>query len=382
VKNKEYFGFDGDEMYTTDEPEFMTDSEDNAGGNEMARHAVERFLEAETSDYTSSYETRKKERPERSERPERPKRPKRGQAIEAPPVPESMDDDWRPLAAPTFDDDDEFMTQLASVRKKDRPRRREPNPMPQPAVQVNKERRRAPSSSGHPDGNTDWAPLEDEDFTTFRQRYSSNEVVSPPRATRVKEPRPRGSVPVHRREPDYPEGGDGNPLRYLLAFMFVGILALMAFLALNNRNLRRDLDVYQAQAAAVNDNAVNLAQANLEINSYQALVTELRADITYLESQLESMGYVQDGEEPYVPEEAPNRPTDETPPEEVPPPPPAEPEPVIHIVQSGDVLSRIANLHYGSSTQFYIDKIVNANPALTNPNDIRIGQELVIPPRE
>jgi len=53
--------------------------------------------------------------------------------------------------------------------------------------------------------------------------------------------------------------------------------------------------------------------------------------------------------------------------------------PIIHIVQSGEMLSRIAYQYFGSSAQEYIDLIVTANRV--NPDEIRIGDELIIPLR-
>lgn len=57
------------------------------------------------------------------------------------------------------------------------------------------------------------------------------------------------------------------------------------------------------------------------------------------------------------------------------------PAPVVrtHIVQSGETLSDIAFQYYGSSAQWR--KIQAANPKLlANPNKIRVGMKLIIPP--
>lgn len=52
--------------------------------------------------------------------------------------------------------------------------------------------------------------------------------------------------------------------------------------------------------------------------------------------------------------------------------------PTTHIVESGQSLSSIAALHFGSSSQIYIDAIMEANE-MTNPNVLALNQELIIP---
>lgn len=52
-----------------------------------------------------------------------------------------------------------------------------------------------------------------------------------------------------------------------------------------------------------------------------------------------------------------------------------------YTVQPGDSLSRIAEQFYGDASQYM--KIFNANrDKLKDPNTIRVGQELVIPPQD
>src|SRR5690606_34169520 len=52
-----------------------------------------------------------------------------------------------------------------------------------------------------------------------------------------------------------------------------------------------------------------------------------------------------------------------------------------HVVQSGDTLSGIAQKYLGSSARF--EEIYEANrDLLKNPNDLRVGMKLKIPPRE
>ncbi len=51
-----------------------------------------------------------------------------------------------------------------------------------------------------------------------------------------------------------------------------------------------------------------------------------------------------------------------------------------YTVQNGDTLEQIARRHYGSGTPALIQKISRANN-MTNPNALKVGQKLVIPPK-
>ena len=361
----DYFGYDNEERSGTSD----------GSANELARNAVERFLESEASDHAIGYDGRHRERPERAERERRVPRSS---------APADSTGVWPLTTAPVYDDDDEFMTQLASIRR-DRPRRdKEPNPHPNPAIRMDDEHHR--TASEWSDSDADWADHEDESFQ-YRHRVEDHTLAA--REARIKEPRPRGTVPTHRREPSRSDGGDGtNPLRYLLAFMFVGVLFLMAVLAFNNRNLRQDLYSYQTQIARIEDNTAALERAQLELTAYQELLAEYRAfggqqdESTQLEnpdpSNQDPEGDAYNNVENDV-ETNHSPPTDETPAYPTQPPQP-EPQQVIHIVQPGDMLGRIARYHYGSSAQVYVNKIMAANN-ITDASRIQPGDELVIPPR-
>ncbi|MCL2528150.1 MAG: LysM domain-containing protein [Defluviitaleaceae bacterium] len=387
MRDQEYYDFEGSEHNTdiNEEHDYIDDSDPHNQGNEMARNAVERFLEAETSDYIAGYESRKKGRIDKGQ----------GVSINPDDYPPAgyTDDAWRPASPPSFEEDEEYMAKLANVRR-DRPRRRESNPI-KPAVRVNAERRRrvpepAARSEVRTEAEVDWVSPGEEDYNTFRPRPAGPDIMSPPREASIKEPRPRGTVPVHRREPENTDDGEGpSPLRYLLAIVIVAVLGLTAFLAYDNRNLRRDVIVLEAQATEVDMNAINLASANVEIAGYRTTLAEYRAENANLRGQLESIGgYEPPADEPDTQDvspvagEPPSRPSDDTPPVEEPPAQPPAAEPTIHVVQPGQVLSRIANIHFGSSAQVYVDLIVAANDSISNPNDIQIGQEIIIPPRE
>jgi len=379
VSDREYFGYDGDDNHhdtNTDHKTYGTET-DEVGTNEMARNAVERFLESETSDYIAGYESRRRGRPERSERERR---------TIPPHSTEKGDGSWGSITTASYDDNsDEYMARLANIRR-DRPRRdKETTPTPNPAVRVNEERHYSTSTTtpDWPDeAETDWPGAED----PYSFKYRTDETAITPREAMVKEPRPRGTVPVHRRDPAHLDSSDGpNPLRYLLAFMFVGVLFLMAILAVNNRNLRQNIDTYRIQIARVEDNAVALELANLEIVALEETLDEYRLLNQQQDSQLEALGFGQGEEEelPLIEEDVASHspPSSETTPYEPEPPPPAAPEYTVHIVQAGETLSHIALRHFGSRAQTYIDLIASANN-ITNPSLIREGDRLNIPTRE
>ncbi len=51
-----------------------------------------------------------------------------------------------------------------------------------------------------------------------------------------------------------------------------------------------------------------------------------------------------------------------------------------YVVRNGDTLEQIARRYYGSGKPSFIQKISRANN-MTNPNSLKIGQRLVIPPK-
>ena len=331
-------------------------------GNEMARSAVERFLESESGDDVVSDYLRKERPLHREEMPE----------------PESVK---RAKSTPKYDNDEEYMTRLADARR-ERQRRREQNPEPKPAVRVNVERPRRshPVVVQEPVTDEEWAPMAEEDFNSFRERYSEPHVMAP---REPKEPNP--GLGERTRAAAAPRRGtealaDGpSPLRYMLAIIAVGVLILMSFLALNNRSLRLNLERYEAYAARVGEYAANASLLQLDNYAYRAAYASIAAELEAANAQLNALN--NSGEyNPYPPQDGtPARPDDEATNQPDPPAQPPAPAPVIHIVESGQILSRIALYHFGNSGQRYVDLIVAANENLTNPNDIYVGQELIIP---
>ena len=344
----EYYEYEKDDINIP--AEYDEDPYDYTG-HEPARNAVERFLEEEAGDFLSSgYE--------RTSRP---------------PMPTETEDTTWELPDPRSEGDEDYMTRLANARI-ERQRRKEQIPTPKPAVRVNVERKRSFAVS-QPQERDDTEPMDEADFDSFRQRYSSD-VVSQPKEAREKLPRSRGPAKAEPKETG--SGDDGpNPLKYLVAIVFVGLLGLMTFLAANNRGLRRDIDEYRVQAAGVVDTASEISSLAVQVSSYRDQVARLQNIVEDLERQLDAV--LGPAQNEYPPGDDDYTPANDGAPHDPGPAGPAEP--VVHIVQAGEMLSRIARQHFGSNDQRYIDMIVAANN-LSDPNAIFEGQRLYIPPRE
>lgn len=50
-----------------------------------------------------------------------------------------------------------------------------------------------------------------------------------------------------------------------------------------------------------------------------------------------------------------------------------------HVVQKGDVLSKICSAYYGTARKDVVDAVARAN-GLADPQALRVGQQLVLPP--
>ena len=51
----------------------------------------------------------------------------------------------------------------------------------------------------------------------------------------------------------------------------------------------------------------------------------------------------------------------------------------IHIVKPKDTLYAICRLYYGAANKGLVARIMDANPAITDPNVIKVGQKIVVP---
>jgi len=350
------------------EPDYFDEyAEPHEYDNEMARSAVERFLEAETADDDISEHNRKSTHIRHDEMTE----------------PEGIK---RSTSAKKLDDDEEYMTRLADARR-ERQRRKEQNPVPKPAVRVNAERPRRSHSLAieKPPTDEEWTPMAEEDFESFRKRYNEPHVMAPREAKAKSSERTRKKT-VSRRSSERPTEGP-NPLRYLLVAVALFVLGVMMVMAFNNRNLRLDVARLEASATGSIEDAAEIVSLSLAIEEYRHELASLQEDFDAQYNLLLEHGiiagddYVGDDYTPPV-DTTPTRPEDEAepppqPPAE-PPPPPQPPAPVTHIVQQGQFLSHIAFAHFGSSATRYVELIANANN-LAYPFPIQIGQELTIP---
>ena len=374
VRENEHFDYKFDDDDIQDVPDERVQEQDYYDeydesyeyGNEMARSAVERFLESESGD---ANDQRQKQKPSRREG-----------------TPES---DKRSPSTPQYENDEEYMARLADA-KRERQRRREQNPVPKPAVRVGVERPRRSSptnpviAADKQQVGEDWEPMPEDDFNNFRKRYNDPHVMAP---REVKAGvRSRTATAAPRRDSD--AGAEGpSPLRYMLFIILFGMLVLMAFLAVNNRNLRQ----VEARYRDLTENAPNYtavtAGLQLDLDRYREANASLRAELDAQAAQLRELGY--GGEDPTYnyspPEGTTGRPeddataTDDPPPADPPPPPPPPSvEYQIHVVESGQYLSHIANLFFTGNTQYHVNRIVELN-GLASPDDIQAGQELRIP---
>jgi 5'-nucleotidase len=148
--------------------------------------------------------------------------------------------------------------------------------------------------------------------------------------------------------------------------------------------MSNELEEAAGVAALVPDLSDQLSQARLELEAQQAALEALEQAQT-VDPILPPVppgdysaangynGYAANGNG------AAQTPTDppapEPPVQDIAPPPPA---PRIHVVVAGDTLTRLANRYYGSNSQANIQRIMDANN-ITDPNAIRLGQELIIP---
>ena len=334
-------------------------------GNEMARSAVERFLESEVSE-DMAYDARRRELP-----PHTDEMPHRDEPMmEAPP---EMEHHGHVPPPPRYGADDEYMSRLADARM-ERQRRMDKNPEPRPAVRVNVERPRRshPVVTEPVEVDTESAPMAEEDFDNFRRRYSEPHVMTPPPREK---PAPRPAA-KRRKEAEVVEGP--SPLRYMVAIIAVGILGLMTFLAANNRNLRVEVDRYRAQATAADDNTEELLRANVEIAGYQQTIAELEAELADRDAQLAALGQASGDDDPDADADDTTRP-EETTTEETTQAPPAVTGPRVIIAQRGDNVWRIARRYYGSDAQVYRDAIIAANELIPPNYYVFEGDEIIIP---
>jgi len=294
----------------------------------------------------------------------------------------------RPATAPT-----------GTTRKIERPVTRA-NPEPKPAMKARVPVVREPIprrvATEEPENFT---PIED-DVENFKARYSDRDALAtardpgapakPDADDRVLHPvvsknRPRAAAA--------PPPGLGysfagvNPIRYVAMAGALVVLVVMIVLVVQNSRMGRELDDLRTAggttappATTTNGadpadpvNGANITELEVSIAALEDQLTQAQANMLTLENWVRAQGY--------NPDHAFNPPAPEhTPPPTVPDPTPTPPPPpyIIHTVASGESLSAIARIHFGSAGEVYWRRIAAEND-ITHPYNLSIGQQLRIP---
>jgi|GEM_PF-1284450 len=290
------------------------------------------------------------------------------------------------------------------MERPNRERRRTPNPAPRPAMAAGtptQRRMTQPPPRRHEDERDrddrdmrDEQPINDDDISNFRGRYSPDELISSspgrdrdeddnPRggerpARPPRQPAPRGAAP--RTAPAHSDSA--NPARFVIAGVALVFLAVLIGLTANRASLNRQLN-YANQRVYDMDTRYNWArgvEANLQ--AYRNTNATQSATITDLENQLAE---ARAANTPYY---TPGAGTtintgDDNGITEVPPPPvvPTDTLPATHVVGSGDNFTRIAIMFYGRGTasQNHLRAEFIAEYNGININNPQLGQSITIP---
>ena len=241
-----------------------------------------------------------------------------------------------------------------------------------------------PSGSGakHPKSSTGGTrPRHMEEYVQERRE------PRPVRQETDRRPRGGGERPTQGRRPRPQQAQEErlNPVRVVILGVAIGLLVLVVVVILQINSLRANL--------AYSNEALRLANVRLEQaetldpsvgengasqttaqNNYSEQLNDLLAALAQLGISVDSAGNIiqppSNGNQSNA--ISPNNGTGEN------ITTPSQPEYIRHIVTTGQHLTRIAQIHYGYSTQARVNLIMQANN-LTSP-DIFIGQELIIPP--
>ena len=242
---------------------------------------------------------------------------------------------------------------------------------------------------------------DDDEFATFRQRYSLNKRTRKERQSssvapaRKEERDPRAAArmesvqrapakapPMRKRPPAdigppvgdvYVSSGMPAPIRWLLIGLLVILLMMMVFLVQRNSALGQELEEANTRLTGLPSLEEDLARITFELYETQVSLAEAESQIASLVA-----GSVQQvGPPPGEPDLAPppGEGTDYTPYVPATPPPGG---PRTHIVVPGDNLYRISTRFYGNGNPSNIQRIMEANN-ITDPDSIQVGAQLTIP---
>lgn len=256
-----------------------------------------------------------------------------------------------------------------------REQRRRRNPVPKPAVRVNVPTER--QHSKQPRHVEEQYPTEDA-LNTFRRRYTSEDLFSPPRSTNksVRQGQ-RGDVRKNRAKESERELETLSPLRMILAAVVIGILVLLTFLTTQLISFRNHYNEAQEELVSVRAD-VTAAEAQVTIQARDAAYALANAERQRdeFEQMLIDLGH-DPNQTPTPPPNGDLRPAAN---DTTTPPPLATPElPTTHTVLPSENLSRLARRYFGNDNPSTIEHI-RATNNLANPNDIRPNQVLQITP--
>lgn len=301
--------------------------------------------------------------------------------------------------------------------------RRRDNPGPRPAVKVNAS---IPAASRNPEPPSPKSRPksrylfleEDDEFATFRQRYSRDrtkkresgeeqdqlapaivrtaepvrpitppsnrlqqEEQEPPRRPKRKRP-PAEDIGFYQEEA-YVSSGMPAPLRWMIVAIMVLMLAMMAFLIYRNSIVGRELEEANYRLVSLPVIQGDLTLIQLELYSAEETIAGLEAENARLAAIVEGMPTniteddieygQQDDTYPYGTvngAETTQQPLAAT--------PPAAPTSRTHTVVTGDTLYRISVQFFGNGSQANIERIMSANN-ITDPDTIQVGMQLNIP---
>jgi len=223
----------------------------------------------------------------------------------------------------------------------------------------------------------------------FRERYNSKDLFSTGKNTDsvVESKKRRGEIlnatpQKHDKVKRRKSQGGINPVRVVIAGSVIGLLVLVVVVLVQMNSLRSRLNDAEALIyAGAGLTVEEIAYMEGELDIAQNLLVTYRTRISRLEDFLHEEGYDPSYLQPRPNTPAPNQPitpnqngtTDTTITDD------GIFAPFYHEVQRGEILSRIAFRHFGSSNQIYVDHIVREN-GLRDANNIVIGQQLRITP--
>jgi LysM repeat protein len=277
--------------------------------------------------------------------------------------------------------------------EKEPPRRRdrthESNPTPRPAVRVTppptREKRRPAISRYDIEEGVEGEAGVEEEVEAFRSRYSKTpkgeRTAGQPREERSTSYRPANTrlSGVDERDED-----DRIPV---LHWVFIGVtvilLVIAVFFAYRSYTLTGELTEANAAIAAGSSNGTDMTQLKLDNEKLLLQVQTLEDKNRQLEDRIENISSAEPvptfgpDETPVTPPVVTNPSPDDAEPAETTPTPASG---QTYTVVSGDSLAKIAGRVYGSQSQANIKKIIDAN-GITNPDNLQIGQQLIIPPQ-